>query len=54
MGLVTVRDVHKVYRRDTQAVPVRIYRLNKVIDAGTDPATAVKDACKLMNDASGL
>ena len=22
MGLVTVRDVHKVYRRDTQAVPV--------------------------------
>ena len=28
--------------------------LNKVIDAGTDPATAVKDACKLMNDASGL
>jgi arabinogalactan oligomer/maltooligosaccharide transport system substrate-binding protein len=28
--------------------------LNKVIDAGADPATAVKDACKLMNDASGL
>ena len=22
MGLVTVRDVHKEYRRDTQAVPV--------------------------------
>jgi arabinogalactan oligomer/maltooligosaccharide transport system substrate-binding protein len=28
--------------------------LNKVIDTGTDPATAVTDACKLMNEASGL
>lgn len=28
--------------------------LNKVIDAGADPATAVADACKLMNEASGL
>jgi arabinogalactan oligomer/maltooligosaccharide transport system substrate-binding protein len=28
--------------------------LNKVIDAAGDPATSVKDACKLMNDASGL
>jgi arabinogalactan oligomer/maltooligosaccharide transport system substrate-binding protein len=28
--------------------------LNKVIDTGADPATAVKDACALMNEASGL
>ena len=28
--------------------------LNKVIDTGTDPATAVTDACGLMNEASGL
>jgi arabinogalactan oligomer/maltooligosaccharide transport system substrate-binding protein len=28
--------------------------LNKVIDTGADPATAVADACKLMNEASGL
>jgi arabinogalactan oligomer/maltooligosaccharide transport system substrate-binding protein len=28
--------------------------LNKVIDTGADPATAVTDACKLMNEASGL
>ena len=28
--------------------------LNKVIDGGADPATAVKDACALMNEASGL
>jgi arabinogalactan oligomer/maltooligosaccharide transport system substrate-binding protein len=28
--------------------------LNKVIDANADPATAIKDACALMNEASGL
>ena len=28
--------------------------LNKVIDGGADPATAVKDACALMNEANGL
>jgi arabinogalactan oligomer/maltooligosaccharide transport system substrate-binding protein len=28
--------------------------LNKVVDTGADPATAVKDACALMNEASGL
>jgi arabinogalactan oligomer/maltooligosaccharide transport system substrate-binding protein len=28
--------------------------LNKVMDTGADPATAVKDACALMNEASGL
>ena len=28
--------------------------LNKVIDTGADPATAVKDACALMNEASGM
>jgi arabinogalactan oligomer/maltooligosaccharide transport system substrate-binding protein len=28
--------------------------LNKVIDTGADPATAVKDACALMNEANGL
>jgi arabinogalactan oligomer/maltooligosaccharide transport system substrate-binding protein len=28
--------------------------LNKVIDTGADPATAIKDACGLMNEASGL
>jgi arabinogalactan oligomer/maltooligosaccharide transport system substrate-binding protein len=28
--------------------------LNKVIDGGDDPATAVKDACALMNEANGL
>jgi len=28
--------------------------LNKVIDASADPATAVKDACALMNEASGI
>ena len=28
--------------------------LNKVIDTGADPVTAVADACKLMNEASGL
>ena len=28
--------------------------LNKVIDTGADPATAVADACALMNEASGL
>ena len=28
--------------------------LNKVIDTAADPATAVTDACKLMNEASGL
>jgi arabinogalactan oligomer/maltooligosaccharide transport system substrate-binding protein len=28
--------------------------LNKVIDTGADPAAAVTDACKLMNEASGL
>ena len=28
--------------------------LNKVIDTGADPATAVKDACGLMNEASGI
>lgn len=28
--------------------------LNKVIDTGADPATAIKDACALMNEASGL
>ncbi len=28
--------------------------LNKVMDAGADPATAVTDACALMNEASGL
>ncbi len=28
--------------------------LNKVIDTGADPATAIKDACTLMNEASGL
>jgi putative ABC transport system ATP-binding protein len=33
MGLVTVRDVHKVYRRDTQAVPV-LAGLSLEIDEG--------------------
>jgi putative ABC transport system ATP-binding protein len=33
MGLVTVRDVHKVYRRDTQAVPV-LDGLSLEIEAG--------------------
>jgi arabinogalactan oligomer/maltooligosaccharide transport system substrate-binding protein len=28
--------------------------LNKVIDTGADPATAVADACTLMDEASGL
>ena len=28
--------------------------LNKVIDTAADPATAVKDACGLMNEASGI
>jgi arabinogalactan oligomer/maltooligosaccharide transport system substrate-binding protein len=28
--------------------------LNKVIDTGADPATAVKDACTTMNQASGI
>jgi arabinogalactan oligomer/maltooligosaccharide transport system substrate-binding protein len=28
--------------------------LNKVIDTGADPATAIADACALMNEASGL
>jgi arabinogalactan oligomer/maltooligosaccharide transport system substrate-binding protein len=28
--------------------------LNKVIDTGADPATAVSEACALMNEASGL
>ena len=28
--------------------------LNKVMDGGADPATAVKDACALMNEANGL
>jgi arabinogalactan oligomer/maltooligosaccharide transport system substrate-binding protein len=28
--------------------------LNKVIDTGADPATAIADACTLMNEASGL
>jgi arabinogalactan oligomer/maltooligosaccharide transport system substrate-binding protein len=28
--------------------------LNKVIDTGADPATAIADACKLMDEASGL
>jgi arabinogalactan oligomer/maltooligosaccharide transport system substrate-binding protein len=28
--------------------------LNKVMDGGVDPATAVKDACALMNEANGL
>ena len=28
--------------------------LNKVIDTGTEPATAVTEACALMNEASGL
>jgi arabinogalactan oligomer/maltooligosaccharide transport system substrate-binding protein len=28
--------------------------LNKVIDTGADPATAVKDACAAMNEASGI
>jgi arabinogalactan oligomer/maltooligosaccharide transport system substrate-binding protein len=28
--------------------------LNKVIDTSADPAAAVTDACKLMNEASGL
>lgn len=28
--------------------------LNKVVDTGADPATAVQEACTLMNEASGL
>jgi len=28
--------------------------LNKVVDTGADPAAAVTDACKLMNEANGL